>query len=71
MIANIQITQIIMVPQKPRFVKGRGTFIPKKLVIKVGTIIIKDMVVSRFITIFKLFEITVEKASVMLDKIFV
>ena len=60
-----QIREMAIIPKGPDFAKGRGTFIPKKLVIKVGTIKINEMVVSFFMTIFKLLEITEAKASTM------
>ena len=49
--------------------KEFGTFIPYKLAIKVGNINIIEMDVIRFITIFKLLEITEAKVPIMLLKI--
>jgi len=44
---------------------GRSTFIPKMLTTKVGTMRTIEMMVSRFITILRLLEITDAKASIM------
>jgi len=47
---------IIAVPSQPEFEKGRGTFMPKKLTIKVGTIKMSEITVKRFMTMFRLLE---------------
>ena len=43
---------------------------PKKLVINVGAIITRLMIASFFITTFRLFDVTEEKASITANKMF-
>ena len=57
-VVKIQPPEMTNMPTHPLLENGSGTFIPKKLVINVGTMSTRLMTVRRFMLTFKLFEMT-------------
>ena len=57
-VVKMQPPEMTNIPTQPLLENGSGTFMPKKLVINVGTMSTRLMTVRRFILTFKLFEMT-------------
>ena len=60
-----QTTVMTAIPSHPELAMGSGIFIPKKLVINVGIARTIEMIVMRFMTIARLFEMSEPQASVI------
>ena len=57
-VVRMQPPEMTNMPIHPLLENGSGTFMPKKLVINVGTMSTRLITVRRFILTFKLFEMT-------------